>query len=108
MQIRLIVPNCNRNTSPIVAYGKRLAEIAGGFTAFQAVGGWIDNQGQLIQEPVTVFDASLSDEYVSVNASSGQASVGPVARFRDLAKHVRRELNQECVYLSFDGQVELI
>ena len=94
MKIRLIVPNCNRNTSPIVAYGLAIANIAGGFTAAQATGGWKDDQGNLIVEPVTVFDCDDARE--------------DIGAWRDLAKTIARDLNQTCVYLEIDGVVEYV
>jgi hypothetical protein len=98
MKVRLIVPNCNRTVSPIVAYGKAIADIAGGFTATTATGGWIDGSGALIVEPVTVFDC-ISDPLTiqdHINA------------FRGLAQRIARELKQDCVYLEIDGIVSFV
>jgi hypothetical protein len=97
MKIRLIVPNCNRKVSPIVAYGRSVAEIAGGFTATQATGGWIDGSNLLVVEPVTVFDCHVQDPY------GNRADL-----FRDLARKIARELRQDCVYLEIDGEVEFV
>lgn len=112
MKIRLIVPHCVQpngdRTNPVTVYGKAIADIAGGFTASQATGGWIDGDGELIVEPVTVFDIVVAQEYISTNATSGQSSVGPAMRFHDLAKRIARELHQDCVYLEIDGHVELV
>jgi hypothetical protein len=97
MKIRLIVPNCglkNGKVMTIPDYGPCIADIAGGFTATQAVGGWKDDQGQLIVEPVTVFDCSCP--------------TGTGDDWRDLAKQIARELFQTCVYLEIDGVVEYV
>ena len=113
MNVRLIVPNCNRNTSPLVAYGKAIAEIAGGFTATQGTGGWIDGQGALIVEPVVVFDCSFRgwDETL-MDDGERQGSIdlnnGTRQEFRDLAKRIARDLRQDSVYLLVDGVVELV
>jgi hypothetical protein len=96
MKIRLIVPNCNRNTSPIVAYGMAIADIAGGFTASQATGGWIDGKGKLIVEPVTVFDCFVVPDGVVCG------------KFYDLAKRIATELHQDCVYLEIDGMAQFV
>ena len=99
MQVRLIVPNVFPNT--IESYGPEIADIAGGFTATLATGGWKDSSGSLLVEPVTVFDCN--DETVS--------HWGPEAikdDWRSLAKRIADELSQDCVYLSFDGRVEYI
>ena len=100
MQVRLMVPNASRSVSPLVAYGPAIADIAGGFTATQAIGGWKDDGGFLVVEPVTVFDCSVSDFFVNGKST--------LLAFRTLAKKIGRELNQKCVYHSFDGKVELI
>jgi hypothetical protein len=102
MKIRLIVPNYNRNTSPIVAYGSLIADIAGGFTATQAVGGWKDDQGQLIVEPVTVFDIAAMDRPHATFPTLVESDM------HNLAKQIARELFQTCVYLEIDGVVEYV
>jgi hypothetical protein len=100
MKIRLIVPNCNRNTSPIVAYGPTIADIAGGFTATRGIGGWKDDQGKLIVEPVTVFDC-----FCECRAGNDYTIA---ADFRHLAQNIAIELKQDCVYLEIDGQVTFV
>jgi hypothetical protein len=102
MEIRLIVPNCNRSISPLVAYGPTIARIAGGFTASQATGGWVDDADVLIVEPVTVFDCSTAMNGVD------RASGGIVDAFRHLAAKIAAELKQTCVYLRIDCDVEYI
>lgn len=112
MQIRLIVPTHIADNTPdvdaIACYGPAIAAIAGGFTTFQATGGWTDELGKLIVEPVTVFDVHIHVDYLADNASAGWRSCGPIVRLTDLAARIARELNQTCVYLSFDGQVEYV
>ena len=98
MNIRLIVPNCNRSNSPCVAYGPSIARIAGGFTATQGTGGWIDGDGSLIVEPVTVFDCYHDNtEWDRIRRS-----------FDLLARQIARDLNQTSVYLGINGEVEFI
>jgi hypothetical protein len=65
MKVRLIVPNVEytgMTENPVARYGPAIAKIAGGFTASQATGGWVDGTGQLIAEPVTVFDCHIDDD----------------------------------------------
>ena len=108
MQVRLIVPNGKYTTTesiacnPIDSYGKAIADIAGGFTATQGTGGWGDNQGNLIVEPVTVFDTTIESP-ANPNRESDTMS-----DLRGLATVIAIELNQESVYLSFDGRVEFV
>jgi hypothetical protein len=109
MNIRLIVPlgqDLPRDCYPIDAvsrYGPAIADIAGGFTVTQATGGWKDNQGNLIVEPVTVFDCNIPNRSV-LDLLAGSETIA----FRQLARRVARELNQDCVYLSIDSCVEYI
>jgi hypothetical protein len=111
MKIRLIVPNCDKgHKSPIKEYGPAIANIAGGFTTFQATGGWKDDQGQLIGEPVTVFDLAIAatpDDEGDVTRNGYPAS-SRIADLRDLAKQIARDLSQTCVYLEIDGVVEYV
>jgi len=100
MQIRLIVPNVEWTGSPVQAYGPAIADIAGGFTATQAVGGWKDSNGNLVVEPVTVFDCDIT-QFV-------QARSDIEAQFRDLARRIGWELSQDCVYLSINGIGEFV
>lgn len=100
MKIRLIVPHANSNESPVQAYGRTIASIAGGFTAFDATGGWI-KRGALIVEPVTVFDCVVKE---IVSGSLGVIS----RRFHALAGTIATNRRQDCVYLEIDGVVEYI
>jgi hypothetical protein len=109
MKIRLIVPvnyqaeagGPTVQACPTQTYGPAIADIAGGFTATQATGGWKDAVCGLVIEPVTVFDCSVEPVH-------GSHYVRLAAFFRLLAKRIARELNQDCVYLEIDGQVELV
>jgi len=99
MNVRLIVPNCNSTASGI-AYGKAIAGIAGGFTATQAIGGWIDDSGTLVVEAVTVFDCWLNEEAGLVDF--------PRDSFHALARRIARELHQQTVYLEINGWAEFV
>jgi hypothetical protein len=103
MKIRLIVPNFNRKVSPIVAYGRLVAEIVGGFTATQATGGWIDGSNLLVVEPVTVFDITLLGAFHGPDHESGRVEL-----LRNLARKIAAELRQDYVYLEIDGEVEFV
>lgn len=111
MKIRLIVPHCVQpsgdRTNPVTVYGEHIADIAGGFTATQAVGGWKDDSGELIVEPVTVFDC-----HDDVPADGYNRVVNPPVDcrddWRDLARDIARDLNQTCVYLEIDGVVDYV
>lgn len=115
MQVRLIVPNrsgrsvdsCTFDSKPIETYGPAIARIAGGFTASQATGGWLDANGVLVVEPVTVFDCDCRDDRAGIEYRQVSNRADADA-FRDLARKVKADLRQDCVYLRIDGIVEMI
>lgn len=93
MNVRLIVPNCAGFLSPVVAYGKTIGDLAGGWTAIQAQGGWQSGKA-LIVEPVTVFDCHSTQ------------TASPT--WRALARRIAVERCQQCVYLEIDGEVDFV
>jgi hypothetical protein len=106
MQIRIIIPNnvalyplcCNGEwITPIQAYGQAIADIAGGFTSWQGIGGWKDSHGVLVVEPITIVEVNTETRKVDI----------PID-LRLLAQRIARELSQECVYLAIDGKAEYI
>jgi hypothetical protein len=107
MKIRLIVPNEYRegggtHDTNFLPIQSRIANICGGFTAYQATGGWKDDQGRLIVEPVTVFDCNVDATY------RPESHLRPQEHFRQLAHSIAVELHQECVYVEFDGAAEFV
>ena len=100
MQVRLIIPNVSDDTQ-IALYEEAIADIAGGFTSWQGVGGWKDENGDLIVEYVTVVDTSLQGGDCMPTSLA-------LSDLRYLAKRIARELNQKSVYLSIDGKVEYV
>jgi hypothetical protein len=102
MHAKIIVPENRRGQSAVVAYGNRIAGIAGGFTASPATGGWIDNDGVLIVEPVTVFDI-----YIDTPDGPCPRVTRSIDALHALASLVARDRNQDCVYLEIDGKVTL-
>jgi hypothetical protein len=102
------IDSCTFDSKPIETYGPAIADIAGGFTASQAIGGWKDNHGQLIVEPVTVFDCTMDLPHGNGNRVQDDAWRIVHELWFNLAKRIAEELNQDCVYLSFDGKVEFV
>ena len=113
MNVRLIVPNSYVSGShamvinPVYQYGKAIADIAGGFTATQATGGWIGPDGSLVVEPVTVFDISCPSPADNTPESLADAEQ-PIVKLRLLAKRIASDLKQDCVYLAIDGIAEFV
>jgi hypothetical protein len=109
MQVKLIVPNhfsprngdeLGADHDPVQNYGPDIARMAGGFTA--TTNGWISPSDDLIVGPVTVFDIQDSADTVAELVASHKED------WRIFARRIARELNQESVYLSFDGEAEFI
>jgi hypothetical protein len=101
MNIRLIIPNVYSPAglagpeveTNVGRYLARIADIAGGFTSWQGMGGWTAADGSYITELVTIVD---------VDDSSGNT----IGQWRLLATDICRDLNQNSVYLRIDGHVE--
>ena len=111
MNIRLIIPETHRDSQSstdcnaivstnVRGYLRTIASIAGGYTAYRGHGGWIDDNGKLVEEPVTIVDCNIS-QFTRAYSDIAYA-------FRTLAKTIARELSQDCVFLSIDGKAEFI
>ena len=105
MKIRLIVSNeptkYGFGQSPVELYGMAIADIAGGFTASQATGGWTDGDGELIVEPVTVFDCTVPNTSPFHKPSEWRAKVK--YDFVELATLIAGELLQVRVIHGNEG-----
>jgi hypothetical protein len=108
VNIRLIIPNTVtvrgdelRADVSVGPYLAKVADIAGGFTAWRGTGGQIDPQGALIVEPVTIVECSCEP-------ISDTNDPHPAQSFRRLAQDIAIDLRQDCVYLAIDGVVEYI
>jgi hypothetical protein len=122
MNVRLIIPDLKDEAYFRNAYIQdkleTIASIAGGYTSYRGHGGWIDSKGLLVEEPVTIVDVSIEDNYCEGYKQDGSHGCpgkscftfcpSKVGQFRRLARTVARELSQECVFLSIAGNAELI
>lgn len=101
MNVRLIIPDTihNGNTDD---YLREIADIAGGFTATQGIGGWKDDKGNLVVEPVTIVDIAVGFQ------EHGLSVRVQLIQLRNLAKTIARDLYQTCVFLSIDGKAEYV
>ena len=70
----------------------KLASLFGGFTAYQAQGGWYSETHGLIEEDVTIVQAYTDED--------GLAKIG---QFRELAAAIARDMGQEVVSLEVNG-----
>ena len=98
MNVRLIIPMCPTRLAAIPArYLERIAHITGSFTSFNGHGGWINPKGNLITEPVLVVETSI-----------GKDNSNAINQLRQVAVKVCSDLDQECVFISFDGEAHYI
>lgn len=67
---------------------RRLASAFGGFTQYNATGGWVDGSGNLIVEPIGVVKAYHDGSEIEAAAIAGQ-----------IAEYVKHQLDQDCVTL---------
>lgn len=76
---------------------KKLAERHGGFTVTRGSGGWVNQAGELIHEPVYMVRANLADMEVS---DTNHAV--------NLAEYVKQTLLQDLVSLEIDSKLYFI
>lgn len=105
-RIAVIVPstiNANESASNelivkwIKAAKMKFARLFGGFTAHNAVGGWVSSEHGLIEENVTVV-ASFTDE----------DGLGFVEKVKEFAAEMAEALGQEAVSVEVDHQLEFV
>lgn len=94
----LIVPDApdkvNAEVSAEVRHnvGRELSSIFGGFSSYLGDGGWVNDQGRLITELHTRFEA--------FDDSTGQDAEIRRLAVRDVALRVKLALQQDCVLLA--------
>ncbi len=99
MKAELIIPNLDNdgtdNAEIIKSSIYNMCSLFGGATASQGKGYWINETGKLYEDDVTVI----------VSASLG----GDKSKeLRELAELVLEVTDQEAVFMSFNGQAEII
>jgi uncharacterized protein YdeI (BOF family) len=98
-EARLIVPYQDKagNAADVDHYQAMAIEVAGGATRYDAHGSWLDDNGNLVQEPVAVLDIACEPGSAVENS------------LMDLAGEVAEDLNQDAVYFrDASGKVHLI
>jgi hypothetical protein len=101
MNVRLIIPNLG-NDLEHKDYFFQISRIAGGFTSWQGIRGWVGQNGRLIVEPITIVDFHIKTQQQKGLQSNNENVI------RRLAKQIARDLVQNCVFLSIDGVVEYV
>lgn len=98
IKIAVYVPGTGDLHARVVRSVKtRVISLCGGCTTIQGEGSWVDEDGFLIEEPVTiVYGLADGDSFLLRDAAW------------DVALHVRTELNQKSVALEFNGTLHLV
>ena len=100
-KVEIIIPKMNNSgeSLDLVAEGvkRNFCNLFGGYTAIDAEGGWVSNEGTLFKEPVTVIYSAASKD------KSKDAEL-----LLAIAKNVLAITDQEAVFVSIDGQAEII
>lgn len=100
---RIYIPSKDRDGRPLGVIADKfatqakllLARLGGGYTAYEAIGGWNGSNG-LIEEPVTVVECFR-------HFTPDQAE-----EIRELARQWCQLLNQEAVMIMLDSRPEFI
>ena len=106
-KLTLVIPHTADEAERQIWYRRAcrgLSVLCGGFTAYEAVGGWVDEAGKLVTEPVTVVWATRSDVFPPLDFPILKAAL------TDLCRMLKRELHQSCVYATIEhiGAVLLV
>lgn len=72
-----------------------IAKVFGGYTAVEGLGGWVDDNGELVQEKCLVITVVTKDF----------ASVSDLRTARELAEHLRDLFGQASVLMTMDQLV---
>ncbi|AVX04365.1 hypothetical protein MXMO3_01840 [Maritalea myrionectae] len=100
-KVEIIIPQNNNqgeSLSPVIDGVKaNFCNVFGGYTAIDAEGGWISNDGELFKEPVTViFSAATQDKNADAEILVA------------IAQDVLAITDQLAVFISIDGQAQII
>lgn len=104
-QVAIYVPSTINGNEPAGQLFERFAQEAkrlfanlfGGFTAYPAIGGWVNDQGNMIEENVMVIQAYCNE----LDASA-------LYSLRRFAELMAADMGQECVSLAVDGNLEFV
>lgn len=100
-KIEIIIPKLNNSgeslDAVIAGIKTNMCQLFGGFTAFDAQGGWISNEGELFQEQVTVLVSAVADD----QAEEAKMIIA-------IARNVLEITDQLAVFISIDGKAQII
>jgi hypothetical protein len=105
-ELKLIAPQLPENVDAVTIaqtfqhIRREFCKICGGYTEVDGQGGWVDAEGNLIVDQVTVFTGAVLEEHKTAIADPA---------LQGLAMYVRERLKQDCVYIRYStGKVELV
>jgi len=96
----LYIPQRDRHGAPLADHvewmkdaARLLCKLNGGATHYRATGMWLNDDDQIIEEPVHVIVSFTEDEFISVS-------------IRQFIERFAIQTDQECVLTEFDGALE--
>ena len=99
MKVELIIPNNDNdgsdNSATIESTIKQLCGMYGGCTAYSANGFWVNNEGRLFKDEVTVLIAAALENT-------------KVDELREIAKGLLTHTDQEAIFMAVGDQAEII
>lgn len=99
MQVEMIIPHQDNDGSDNAALIedaiRAMCVSFGGATVYDAKGFWVNNEGRLYEDTVAVIKSAAKDD------ESAEA-------VRALARRVLKLTDQEAVFISVNGQAEII
>lgn len=100
MEVKLIIPaldNDGSDNSTIIEKNiVELCKLYGGATVYSADGFWINEAGRLFKDEVKVLVSAATDKTAAM------------AQLREMANQTLAATDQEAIYLSVGGDVEII
>ena len=98
-KVEIIIPQTNNSGESlgavIAGVKTNLCNLFGGYTAFEAQGGWVSDSGELFEEPVVVLISAAT------KASDAQL-------ITTIARDVLEITDQLAMFISIDGQAQII
>lgn len=94
-KVRMYIPSAYSTEISYVT--KNLAEKFGGTTNYKTEGTWVNDEGDLIKESITVIEAWYKKKGYVV-----------LAHMIDLALHVKEKCKQDCVAMVFEEEMYIV
>jgi hypothetical protein len=89
--------NDDRRNRALDTVQRHIAGLYGGFTAYRADGGWVDNEEDLVSETVTVVEAYTEQGTATIKG-----------HLHDLAEELAATLDQTCVLWTLDNKAHFV